>query len=316
MRAAVVEAFKEPLTVWNDWPDPEVGPDDVLVKVEANGICRSDWHLWQGNWDWVGFSPPLPAVLGHESSGTVEEVGANVRRFQKGDRVVFPFGQACGSCPTCAEGRQNVCENLSMSMFRGAGGFGEFSIVSYGEVNLVGLPDNISFVDAAGLAAVDIASAIGANVIAVTRSEEKLAKARELGAVHTIAASDDTAQEIQELTGGGAHVSADCLGTEATWMPSIMALRSGGRLVRIGMTGADERGVLPLPADLIVAKEVTIVGSMGMQARCYPEMLRMVETGSITPSALVTETVSMDGVSDVLEAMSGYKTLGYSVITN
>ena len=99
-------------------------------------------------------------------------------------------------------------------------------------------------------------------------------------------------------------------------MPSIMALRSGGRLVRMGMTGADERGVLPLPADLIMAKEVTIVGSMGMQARCYPEMLRMVATGSITPSALVTETVSMDGVSDVLEAMSGYKTLGYSVITN
>ena len=349
MRAAVVEAFKEPLTVWNDWPDPEVGPYDVLVKVEANGICRSDWHLWQGNWDWVGFSPPLPAVLGHESSGTVEEVCANVRRFRKGDRVVFPFGQACGSCPTCAEGRQNVCDNLSMSMFRGAGGFGEFSIVSYGDVNLVGLPDDISFVDAAGLgcrfmtafhgvtaqgevqpgewvavfgcggvglAAVDIASAVGANVIAVTRSEEKLAKARELGAVHTIAASDDTAQEIQELTGGGAHVSADCLGTEATWMPSIMALRSGGRLVRMGMTGADERGVLPLPADLIVAKEVTIVGSMGMQARCYPEMFRMVATGSITPSALVTETVSLDGMSDVLEAMSGYKTLGYSVITN
>ena len=166
-----------------------------------------------------------------------------------------------------------------------------------------------------GLAAVDIASAMGANVIAVTRSADKLAKAKELGAVHTIAASDDTPQEIQELTNGGAHVSADCLGTEATWMPSILALRSGGRLVRIGMTGEDERGVLPIPADLIVAKEVTIIGSMGMQARCYPEMLRMVETGSVTPSELVTETVSLDGVSGVLEAMSGYQTLGYSVIT-
>ena len=132
MKAAVVEAFKEPLKIWNDWPDPEVGPDDVLVKVKANGICRSDWHLWQGHWDWMGFSPPLPAVLGHESAGVVEEVGSNVRRFKKGDRVVFPFGQACGHCPTCAQGDQQVCENLSMSMFRGAGGFGEYTIVTQG----------------------------------------------------------------------------------------------------------------------------------------------------------------------------------------
>jgi len=72
MKAAVVEAFKEPLKIWNDWPDPELGPDDVLVKVRANGICRSDWHLWQGHWDWMGFSPPLPAVLGHETAGEVE----------------------------------------------------------------------------------------------------------------------------------------------------------------------------------------------------------------------------------------------------
>ena len=126
MKAAVVEAFKEPLKIWNDWPDPEVGPDDVLVKVMANGICRSDWHLWQGHWDWMGFSPPLPAVLGHESAGVVEEVGSNIQRFKKGDRVVFPFGQACGHCETCAQGDQHVCGNLSMSMFRGAGGFGEY----------------------------------------------------------------------------------------------------------------------------------------------------------------------------------------------
>ena len=347
MRAAVVEAFKEPLKIWNDWPDPEVGPDDVLVKVRANGICRSDWHLWQGHWDWMGFSPPLPVVLGHESAGEVEEVGSNIKRFKKGDRVVFPFGQGCGTCPTCAQGDQQVCENLSMSMFRGAGGFGEYSIVTQGDINLVELPEGISFVEGAslgcrfmtafrgvtaqakvepgewvavfgcggvGLAAVDIASAMGANVIAVSRTQAKLDKAMELGAVHTIQATDDTAQAIQEFTKGGAHVSVECLGTAATWMPSILSLRTGGRLVRLGMSGIEEKGILPLPADLIVGKEITIVGSMGMQARCYPEMLRMVESGKLSPSSLVTEEVPLEGINAVLEAMSGFSTLGYSVI--
>ena len=90
MKAAVVEQFKKPLTIRNDWPDPQIGPDDAVVRVVANGICRSDWLIWQGHWDWMGINFPLPMVLGHESAGIVEEVGANVRRFKKGDRVVFP----------------------------------------------------------------------------------------------------------------------------------------------------------------------------------------------------------------------------------
>ena len=348
MRAAVVEEFKKPLKVWNDWKDPEVGTDDVLVKVRANGICRSDWHIWQGDWDWMGFSPPLPVVLGHESAGVVEEVGANVKHFTKGDRVVFPFGQACGSCPNCAQGDQQVCQNLSMSMFRGAGGFGEYTIVSHGDVNLVPLPESMSFAQGAslgcrfmtafrgvtaqgrvkagdwvavfgcggvGLAAVDIASAMGANVIAISRSREKLDKALELGAVHAITAADDTPQAVQDFTQGGVHVSVECLGTSATWMPSILSLRTGGRMVRLGMSGAEEKGILPLPADLIVGKELTIVGSMGMQARCYPEMLRMVESGKINPSSLVSREVSLEEVSGVLEEMSDFNTLGYTVLT-
>jgi D-arabinose 1-dehydrogenase-like Zn-dependent alcohol dehydrogenase len=167
-----------------------------------------------------------------------------------------------------------------------------------------------------GLAAVDIASAMGAHVIAVSRSADKLAKAKELGAVHTVTASDTAPQEIQELTGGGAHVSVECLGTAATWMPSLLSLRTRGRVVRLGMTGENERGMLPIPADMIVGRELTIVGSYGMQARCYPEMLRMIEAGVISPAALVTQTVSLDQVSDVLQAMSEYNTLGYSVIEN
>jgi|TARA_B110000495_G_C22927264_1_gene541964 D-arabinose 1-dehydrogenase-like Zn-dependent alcohol dehydrogenase len=349
MRAAVVEKFKEPLKIWTDWKDPEIGPDQAIIKIMANGICRSDWHLWQGHWEWMGFSPELPAVLGHESAGIVEEVGANVKRFKKGDRVVFPFGQACGCCPTCADGHQNVCENLAMSMFMGAGGFAEYSPVASADVNLVALPDEVSFVEGAslgcrfmtafhgvtyqgnvkpgqwvtvfgcggvGLAAVDTAAAMGANVIAVSRSANKLQAALDLGATHAVTAGDDAVGEIQEITGGGAHVSLECLGTAATWMPSIMSLRRRGRLVRMGMTGREEEGILPIPADMIVGMELEIVGSMGMQARCYPEMLRMVASGAINPGSLVKEEVSLEKTSGVLERMTDFDTLGYSVIVN
>lgn len=349
MKAAVVEQFKKPLAIHNDWPDPKIGPDDALVRVVANGICRSDWHIWQGHWDWMGFNFPLPMVLGHESAGIVEEVGANVQRFKKGDRVVFPFNQACGNCGECASGHQHVCDNLSVSMAMGAGGFGAYTPVAHADVNLVTLPEDVSFVDGAalgcrfmtafhgvtqkgrvkagdwvavfgcggvGLAAVDIASAMGANVIAVTRSQEKLDMATRLGAVHTVKAGDHAAEEIKEITGGGVHVSVECLGTAATWMPCIMALRKRGRVVRLGMTGAEERGILPIPADMIVGMEIEIVGSYGMQARCYPEMLNMISAGVISPSTLVVEQVPMEGASGVLERMSDFDTIGYSVIVN
>lgn len=347
MRAAVLEAFNEPLVIRNDWKDPEIGPNDAIVKIMANGICRSDWHLWQGDWQWVGFKPPLPIVLGHESAGIVEEVGSNVTRFKKGDRVVFPFNQACGKCPTCAEGNQHVCGNMALSMFMGAGGFGEYSPVANADVNLVPLPDAISFVQGAalgcrfmtayhgvtyqgdikpgdwvavwgcggvGLAAVDVASAMGANVIAVSRTQAKLDKATELGAVATVQAGDDAAGQIQEMTKGGVHVSLECLGTTATWMPAIMSLRTRGRMVRMGMSGKEESGILPLPADMLTARELEIRGSMGMQARCYPEMLRMIEAGRISPQSLVYEEVPMAGISGVLEAMTNYDTIGYSVV--
>lgn len=347
MRAAVLETFKESLTIRNDWKDPEIGPNDVIVKVMANGICRSDWHIWQGDWGWMGIMPELPMVLGHESAGVVEEAGKNVTRFEKGDRVVFPFNQACGKCPTCAEGNQQVCDNMAMSMFMGAGGFGEYSPVANADVNLVALPEAISFVQGAalgcrfmtayhgvtyqggirpgewvavwgcggvGLAAVDVASAMGANVIAVSRTRAKLDKAMELGAVAALTAGEEVSGRIVEMTKGGVHASLDCLGTSATWMPAILSLKTRGRLVRLGLSGKEEQGMLPLPADLLTAREFEIRGSMGMQARCYPEMLRLIERGRIRPQSLVSEEVSLDQTPRVLEAMSRYDTIGYSVI--
>ena len=108
MKAAVIEQFGEPLKVDGNWADPACEPRDAIIKVEACGICRSDHTLWNGGLEWMGLVPQLPAVLGHEYSGIVEEVGSDVTGSQKGDRVVSPFGHACGACEFCAAGRQNL----------------------------------------------------------------------------------------------------------------------------------------------------------------------------------------------------------------
>jgi D-arabinose 1-dehydrogenase-like Zn-dependent alcohol dehydrogenase len=347
MKAAVMEAFNEPLKIHSDWRDPECGPDDVVLKIMANGICRSDWHFWQGGFEWVGFVPPLPTVLGHEFCGMVEEVGANVAQYSKGDRVVTPFVHACGRCPSCASGFQNTCENMAVPAFNYDGGFGEYAQVAHADVNLVPLPESISFVDAAslgcryitafrgvvgqggvqpgdwvavfgcggvGLAAVEIASAIGANVIAVSRTDEKLEMAKKLGAVHTVKAGETAPEAIVEHTKGGVHVAIDCLGTAATWMPAIMSLRVRGKIVRLGISSKEEQGQLPIPADVFVLRELTLVGSLGMQPHHYGDVLQMVEGGKLDPARLVTGTVGLEGVTDVLNSMSEFGTVGVSVV--
>ena len=228
------------------------------------------------------------------------------------------------------------------------GGFGRLVGVPYADVNLVRLPESVAYTDAAsmgcrymtsfhavvdraqvragewvavhgcggvGLSAVQLASALGANVIAVDVSDEKLAAAKGEGAVHTInAAKDEPIGAIMGLTGGGAHVSIDALGVAATCRNSVMCTRKRGRHIQIGLTSADEKGEIALPIDIIVLKEVQLLGSMGMQAPRFPSMLRMVESGKLKPGKLVHRTIGLEDVSGVVESMDKYGTLGVTVI--
>lgn len=348
MKAAVIEQFGEPLVIHNDWTDPECGPRDAILKVEACGVCRSDHTIWGGGAPWVGLVPELPSVLGHEYCGIVEEVGSEVTRFKKGDRVVAPFGHACGSCGYCDSGHQNVCENIQVAGMHYTGGYASFTKVANADVNLVTLPEAISYAEAAslgcrfitsyhgvvdqaavqpgewvavfacggvGLAAVNIANALGANVIAVSRNDEKLQLARNLGASHTVKAGADAPGEIQELTGGGAHVTVDALGSAATAIPAILSLRARGRNLRLGISNHVEQGMINLPVDIIVFQELSLLGSFGMQAARFPEMLEMIESGALSPNALVGDTIGLGGASDVLASMGDHDTVGMSVIT-
>jgi alcohol dehydrogenase len=169
-----------------------------------------------------------------------------------------------------------------------------------------------------GLSAVQIANALGANVIGVDLMDEKLEKAKELGAVATVNAAevDDPAKEVRDMTNGGADVSADALGIATTAQNAVNSLGKGGRHVQIGLTTSEEEGMVPLPTDEFVAKEIEFVGSLGLQPSRYPEMLNMIKTGKLDPTALVSETIDIHQISDRLEAMTDFKTMGIPVVND
>lgn len=348
MRAAVMDGFRKPLVV-RELPDPRPEPHGAVVAVKANGICRSDWHTWVGDWGWIGANISFPFVLGHEFCGIVEEVGKSCTRVNLGDRVIVPFSQGEGTCEQCLSGNHQICDSGPSPGWTYWGGYGQRVAVPYADINLVPLPESIDFVDGAslgcrfmtafhglvdranlrpgewvavhgcggiGLSAVQIASALGANVIAVDIDASKLELAAGQGAAATVLASpgDDPAERVKEITKGGAHVSVDALGITATCRNAIRSLRKRGRHVQIGMTGAEEQGNIPVPIDLIITGEFTLLGSQGMAPPHYGAMLRMVETGKLRPGELVSKRVPLEEAGTVLASMDDFGTAGVSVI--
>ena len=265
MRALLMERFGGPLTV-REVPDPTPAPDGVVVAVGASGVCRSDWHAWSGHDSDV----VLPHVPGHELAGTVAAVGDRVRRWSVGDRVTVPFVCACGLCPPCREGQHQVCLRQTQPGFTHWGSFAELVALDAADVNLVALPDDLSFATAAslgcrfatafravtgvgrvapgewvavigcggvGLSAVNGAALAGASrIIAIDRLQSKLDLARIMGATDTIlAGNDDVVAQVKDLTGGGVQYSFEALGLKATAEQSFAMLRPGGTATIIGM---------------------------------------------------------------------------------
>ena len=311
-------------------PSPVCPQDGVVVRVGATGVCRSDWHAWAGH-DPVA----LPHVPGHELAGTVEVVGAGVRDWSVGDRVTVPFVCGCGRCTYCLDGDTHVCPDQTQPGFTGPGSFADLVAVHAADTNLVRLPDGLGFVTAAslgcrlatsyralvthgrvapgswvavhgcggvGLSAVMVATALGARVVAVDVSEEALTRARELGAEAAVR-DDDPAAAVRDVTGGGAHVSLDAVGSPVTAVASVRSLRRRGRHVQVGLLLGD-RSTPPLPMDLVVAQELSIHGSHGMPAHQYADLLDLVTTGRIDPSELVGRVIRLDEAGAALAAMS------------
>lgn len=343
MRAAVFEEFQGAVRV-SDVETPRPSSDAVLIKVEACGICRSDWHGWMGHDSDV----KLPHIPGHELAGVVAEVGCDVHNWRQGQRVTVPFCCGCGTCEQCVDQCQHICDQYTQPGFTQWGAFAEFVEIRHADVNLVALPDSIDFVTAAslgcrfatsfravmhqgrvtaadtvvihgcggiGLSAVMIAAAQGARVIGVDVHEARLAAAIELGAdsVLNAAKTKDIVAAIQELTSGGATVSLDALGSRTTCYNSIACLRKRGRHVQVGLVLGDDTDP-PIPMSAIIGGELEVFGSHGLQAFAYGPMLTMIETGKLRPKKLVDRTITLHEACDILPQMDSFPGTGVMVI--
>ena len=304
--------------------DPQCPADGVVVEVEATGLCRSDWHGWQGHDDGIA----LPHVPGHELAGTILACGPEVRDWRVGDRVTTPFVLACGACASCVRGDGQVCEQQLQPGFTQWGSFAERVALPRADVNLVRVPEAVSSDVAAGLgcrfatayravtrvaqvragetvvvhgcggvglAAVMVAVSLGARVLAIDPSAESRAMAGALGA---LALAPGEPGEPGEPV-GEADVSLDCFGSRAAMTASIDSLRPRGRHVQVGLLGgADARPSVDMGR--VVALELQLLGSHGMAAQDYPEMLALVADGTLAPQRLLRDRIGLEQAAERL----------------
>lgn len=291
-------------------PEPQIGANDVLVRVRACALNHLDLWIRQGM---PGVTIPLPRILGSDISGEVAKVGENVKHVHDGERVLLNPGISCGHCEHCLAGNDSMCREYTLFGYMVDGGYAEY--VKAPDVNVIPMPSGLSFEEAAaiplvfltawhmlitraklkpaedvlvlgagsgvGSAAIQIAKVTGARVIATAGSEEKLAKARELGAHDVIQHStQDIAAEVKRLTNRrGVDVVFEHVG-EATWEHSVRSLAVGGRLVTCGATTGCE-GKIDLR--FLFTRQLSILGSfMGSKAELY-SVLELVGRGLLKP---------------------------------
>ncbi|CAL4861109.1 Alcohol dehydrogenase [Microbacterium sp. MM2322] len=337
----VMAEIAGPLVV-TEVPEPTAPEGGAVIEVHATGLCRSDWHAWAGHDDIA-----LPHIPGHELAGIVAQVGSGVERWTVGDRVTVPFVCGCGRCEWCLSGNAQVCPHQQQPGFTHGGSFAERVVVHAADRNLVAVPASISFASAAalgcrfatayraltsrarlttdewvvivgaggvGLSAVMIAKALGAKVVAVDRSTAALDVARSLGADEVIVADgSDVPAAVNALTGGGAHVSVDAVGSEQTCADAIHSLRRRGRHVQVGLLPSAS-GLTPAPLARAIAWELDLLGSHGMAAEDYPGMLQLIVRGTLRPQDLIERTVSLEQAAELLPVMDSASPAGMTMI--
>lgn len=343
MQAALFRKFQDSINIENI-PMPHLLPNGAIIQVKATGICRSDWHGWMGHDSDV----QLPHVPGHELAGYVEEVGKNVRNWKKGDRVTLPFCCGCGYCPQCSSGNQQICDNYFQPGFTAWGSFAEYVHIDYADVNLVRIPDFMSNEAAAvlgcrfitayrgiiaqgklqaghwvaihgcggvGLSAIIIAHAIGAQVIAVDIDDQKLTLAQSLGANVTLNANkvENIHQAVKQITKGGVSVSVDALGSNTTCINSILSLRKRGKHIQIGLM-TENHATPSIPMGTVIANELEIIGSHGMQAHQYPAMLDLIFTKKIPLEKMIGQRMNLTEGVQALMTMNQFKNTGIMII--
>jgi len=326
MKAAVVTAFGKPLEI-RDLLIPEPAEHQVLVRMEACGLCHTDIHAAQGDWP---VKPVLPRIPGHEGVGIVERLGSGADDHAVGDRVSIAWlGLACGTCRYCLDGRETLCQSQLNSGYSIDGAFAEYAVVD--SAFAVPVPSGIDPVDAAPLScagltaykavkvanvqpgenvavfgigglghlAVQYAQIVGATVIAVDIETEKLGLATELGAHHTVDASAvDPVEAIAAL--GGADVALVFAVSQRSFDQAFASLRPGGRLVCVAMP-AD--GNMTIPIFDTVLKGISIIGSIVGTRGDLAEVFELHAQGR---TRVISEGRKLDDVNTAIaEVLSG-----------
>ena len=335
MKAAVLYEVRQPLKI-EDLHMPDVGDDDVLIKVASCGVCHTDLKVMEGR---NRFTPPT--VLGHEVAGTVEQIGARCADFQIGDRVIIGMRYKCGRCRYCLSARENLCERRpappGLKKFDGTtvtrwnvGGFAEYaSVPSY---MVFKIPDGIPMEEASivgcrvttaynavkhrarlepgdsalvigcggiGLNTIQFLKCFGAYpIIAVDIVGEKLEAAKQFGATHVInATEDDPVKAVIKLTDGGVDKAFEAIGNPKTSDQIIQATRPGGTATIIGGLGS---GPFTISSGSFVTREVTITGVSSRRASDVEEVFRMAKLSRIELKSLITSSYRYEQINEAL----------------
>lgn len=342
MRGASYSSFGGPITV-GELAEPVADAAGAVIEVRATGICRSDWHGWQGHDADISVFPHVP---GHEFAGVVVDVGADVARWRPGDRVAVPFIAGCGTCVFCLAGEAQVCPDQTQPGFTHWGSFAERVAVHHADFNLVALPDSVDFDTGAalgcrfttayravvdqgragsgdivavygcggvGISAIMIAEALGARAVGIDPRPEARRIATDAGAAAVFDPSE-AHDGLLLLDPYGPHVTIDAVGSPRVVADAVSVVRRGGRHVQVGL--------LPQPsafgdvtAGRVVAHEIAIIGSHGIAPAGLEGVLGLVASGDLQPDRLIGERVALaDGV-DVLTRLETEPALGMTVIT-
>ena len=306
MRAAVLHAFKKPLE-FEDVPRPVLNEGELLIQVEACGVCHSDLHVADGDWAQFTAITKLPLILGHEIAGRVVERGSAVKGFQTGDRAGVPWIYwTCGECEFCREGNENLCLRQKITGLTVDGGFADF--VKVPASHAIRIPEGLSITDAAplfcagvtvyralrqakisvgqrlaifgigglGHVAVQIGKELGAEVIAIDMAEAKLQLAESLGASNCMnAASTNVAKELRAK--GGVHVALVTSAAKAAYDTAFACLRPTGILLAVGLPSEN----ICFPPIMMAAKEVRIQASAVGTRKDLSEVLALAAKGKI-----------------------------------
>jgi len=337
MKAAVLHEFKKPLAM-EEVERPKIQDDDVLIEVEACGVCHSDLHVAEGDWTQLAGIVKKPVILGHEIAGRVVEKGSGVSNLQIGDRVGVPWVYwTCGECEFCCEGNENLCVRQKITGVTVDGGFAEF--VKAPASHALKIPDNLSFVEAAplfcagvtvyraikhagisrgqrlavfgvgglGHIAVQIGRALGAEVTAIDISEEKLALAKSFGASTTLNAA--TANVVKELRGrGGMHVALVASAAKAAYDQAFYCLRPTGTLLAVGLPAEN----ICFPPIMMASGEIRIQASAVGTREDLRGILAMAAAGGVR---CLTATRPLAHANQVLDELRHGRVAGRVVLT-